>query len=262
MTQLRFTVLGCGNSSGTPSIGNYWGNCDPAEPKNLRTRPAATIQSATTTILIDTGPDLRQQANKAGIETVDGVLYTHAHADHIHGIDDLRSFRLRAKSLIDIYGNQATMDELQERFAYMFIEKHGIYPQIVEPHAFEDDAYGSPQKIGDIEFIPFIQDHGTCNSIGYRVGDLAYSTDVVDFSQQALETLRGIKTWIVDAAGYKMPKNMVHMTLREVYAMNEIVQAEKVYLTHLSNQMDYQTLRKELPQGFEPAYDGLEILIT
>jgi phosphoribosyl 1,2-cyclic phosphate phosphodiesterase len=254
---LKVTILGCGNSAGTPTIGNYWGNCDPNEPKNKRTRPSLSVQSETTTIIVDTGPDFREQFNTLHAETVHAVLYTHPHGDHIHGIDELRVFRYRFGEYVHIYGNRPTIDELEERFTYLFRERNSIYPKVIEPHIFDEDTFCQTQTIGDISFIPFEQDHGTCQTVGYRFYDMAYSTDLVDLNQQALEQLIGIDTWIIDAAGYKMEKNPVHANFKKVYELNEIVQANRVILTHLSPQMDYETMVKELPSGYEPAYDGL-----
>jgi phosphoribosyl 1,2-cyclic phosphate phosphodiesterase len=254
------TVLGCGNSAGVPAAGNYWGKCDPNEPRNRRTRPSAVIRSATTTVIIDTGPEFRTQINAAGIERVDAVLFTHAHGDHTHGIDDLRPLRLRHKTVIDIWSDKTTIAELEDRFAYMFTEReNGLYPRVLTSHIVEP---GVALTIGDLTIIPFEQDHGTRQSLGFRIGDTAYSTDVIRFDEKALSILKGIKNWVVDAAGYKMPANYVHMTLGDVFAVNKIVQAQHVFLTHMSSSMDYQTVAAELPDGYAPAYDGLVIDIA
>lgn len=257
---LKITVMGCGNSAGVPMIGNFWGQCDPNEPKNRRLRPSIAVQSAETTIVVDTGPDFKAQVNNTGIQTIDGVLYTHAHSDHLHGIDDLRVLRLRNKSIIPIYGDSATIREIEERFAYLFLEHgpDGLYPRAVDAQIIQDSDMGQDMVIGDIGFVPFIQSHGSAGrSLGFRFGNLAYSTDMTDLDQQALESIRGIRTWIIDCNGYKMPHNHVHGTLKSVMALNEIVQASQVYLTHMPAFMDYQTVVKELPQGYAPAYDGL-----
>lgn len=259
---LKITVLGCGHSSGTPSTGNYWGQCDPAEPRNRRSRPGIAVQSASTTLVVDTGPDFREQINRTDIKRVDGVIYTHAHGDHLHGIDDLRVLRLRHDKIIDAYASLETMAEIEDRFGYLFTQREDIYPKVLQSNVIKSASYGSPHVIGDIEFIPFEQDHGTCKSLGLRFGDLAYSTDVVRLDEAALSCLNGIRTWIVDAAGYKMQNNLVHMTLRQVIELNDIVGAEQVYLTHMPSYMDYQTLLQELPDGFTPCHDGLVLEAT
>jgi phosphoribosyl 1,2-cyclic phosphate phosphodiesterase len=261
--KLTLRIMGCGNSAGVPAIGNRWGQCDPNEPKNRRTRPSILIQSETTNIVVDTGPDFREQLNAANVDRIDAVIYTHAHGDHLHGIDDLRVLRIKMERQIPMYGNKATVDEITERFAYMFREQYGgVYPKILYPNIIPDEQLGEPLTIGDITLIPFGQDHGTCRSLGLRIGDLGYCTDVVQMEEPALNLLKGVKTWVVDAAGYKMPKNIVHMTLRQIYEANEIIGAERVYFTHLTPAMDYLTLKNETPDGYEPAYDGLEILVN
>ncbi len=252
--------MGCGNSAGTPAIGNYWGNCDPAEPRNLRTRASALVQSEQTTLVIDTGADFRAQINRHNVKTIDAVLYTHAHGDHIYGIDELRVVRNRTKKLVNIYAGGDTLHEIHERFAYMFVDKDdGLYARVLEPHIIEKPQMGKSMKIGDISFMPFEQDHGTCVSLGFRFGDLAYSTDMVTLDTNALDVIRGVKTWVVDGAGYKMTDNRVHATLRHVYELNEKVGAIRVIITHLTPAMDYQNLRRELPEGYEPAFDGMPI---
>lgn len=255
---MKIIVLGSGNSAGTPGVGNYWGDCDPAEPKNRRTRPSIAVRTEKTTLIVDTGPDFREQMNREDIQSLDAVLFTHAHSDHIAGIDDLRSLFLRTRKLTPVYGNQETIDEIMQRFEYLFIERAKIYPKVLEHRIIERGTYNQPMTIGDITFVPFEQNHGTCMSLGFRFGDVAYSTDVVDLDQQALETLNGIRTWIVDAAAFR-DRVPAHFTLEQVYEMNSIVQAEKVYLTHLTPAMDYNELGEELPDGFDLAWDGLRI---
>lgn len=256
----KVTIMGCGHSGGTPAIGNFWGNCDPKEPKNYRTRASILVQTERTNIVVDTGPDIRDQINRANINRIDAVLYTHAHSDHITGIDELRTFRLKDKKVTDIYGNKATIEDLKHRFDYMFETRHeGIYPKVLNEHIFIEEDFNRPMIVGDIEFVPFLQDHGMSVSIGYRFGDIAYSTDFIDLSDPSIEALKGIKTWIADGCGYKMEKNLVHATLRKLYDLNEKIRAERVIVHHMSPLMDYAALKKELPAGFEPGYDGLVV---
>jgi phosphoribosyl 1,2-cyclic phosphate phosphodiesterase len=256
--KLKVTILGCGNSAGVPAIGNYWGACDPNEPRNRRTRPSIAVQTDKTTIIVDTGNDFKEQMNREDIRHIDAVLYTHAHGDHTAGTDDLRVLRIRSKKFVDIYADKPTMDDLRLRFDYIFTEKAPVYPQIVEPHLIEPSQFGKPMTIGDITLVPFEQEHGTCKSLGYRFGNLAYSTDMVTLDDAAIDALRGIDTWIADAAAYKMEKNMVHITLKQLMDLNDNhVKAKKVWLTHLPPSMDYRTLLKELPPGYEPAFDGM-----
>lgn len=255
---LKVTILGCGNSSGVPAIGNYWGKCDPKEPRNKRSRSSILVQSDKTALVVDTGPDFREQINTTGITTIDGVLYTHPHGDHVHGIDDLRMIMRKNKSQVPCYGNKKTLDDLKKRFDYLFQGGgHVLYPPVIKPLELNKNHFGKVQQSGDIPFIPFEQDHGTCTSIGYRFGDIAYSVDMKTLYQSAIDTLSGIKIWIVDAAGYKSDDNPVHASLNDIYRLNEKIGAETVYLTSLSLGMDYKTLREELPNGYAAAYDGL-----
>lgn len=261
--KVKLTILGCGNSAGVPEIGNYWGACDPNEPRNRRTRASIALQDEKTTFIVDTGPDFRDQLNRENITHVDGIFYTHAHSDHIGGIDELRVFSKRTKSMIPLYGDQKTIDEIRYRFEYMFNDiDDGLYPAVCSTHAFHDHEYGQIKHFGTIPAIPFVQDHGFRESLGIRVGDLAYSTDMVNLNDAALETLKGVRVWIADAAGYKMPKNYVHATLEQIFKLNETIRAEQVYITHMAAFMDYKTLCDELPSGYAPAYDGLTLETT
>jgi len=254
-------ILGCGNSTGVPAIGNFWGDCDPNEPKNTRTRSSIAVKTDKTTVIVDTGPDFRQQLNRENISNIDAVLYTHQHNDHVMGIDELRVLKFRnQKDIIPIYGDPETIQDLETRFNYMFKGgNHRIYPPIVQTNILTIDAYGKENRIGDIPFVPFEQDHGSCTSLGYRFGDFGYSVDILDLDQTAIDTLKGIKTWLVDCAAYKDDQNAVHAGIDKIIELNKAIGAQDVYLTSLSLSADYQTLQDELPDGFKPSYDGLRL---
>jgi len=257
MTDLKLTILGCGNSTGVPAVGNFWGHCDPQEPKNHRRRCSVAVQSTDTTLIIDTGPDFREQVNAHNISQLDGILYTHEHADHMHGIDDLRFYRFKQQNLVPTYLSGHTYKIVQDRFGYMFDGgNHVIYKPILAPNIVE---FGREYRCGEVAFTPFAQDHGSCISTGYRFGNLAYSVDLIDLDEAAIETLRGIETWIVDAAAYKNENNAVHATIDKIIALNENIGAAKIILTSLSIDMDYKTLCRDLPPHIRPAFDGMVI---
>lgn len=259
---IKITVMGCGNSSGVPSIGNFWGVCDPLESRNRRTRCALAVQSETTTLIVDTGSDFRAQMNEFKINNLDAVLYTHAHSDHCHGIDDLRGFFFRhGRKAIDVYGSAETLADIGRRFDYLFEggNSEEFYPPMVKANIFPESAYGELQCVGDIEFIPYKIDHGTCTATGYRFGDFAYSVDMKILDQTALNVIKGCKIWVVDGAAYNNADNAVHANLQTIFDYNAYIGADEVYITSLSTLMDYQTLKAELPDGYYPAYDGLII---
>jgi phosphoribosyl 1,2-cyclic phosphate phosphodiesterase len=259
----EITILGCGNSTGVPAIGNHWGLCDPNEPNNNRTRCSIAVQTEATTLIVDTGPDFSAQLTRERISHIDGVLYTHMHSDHVGGIDELRIIRFRNKALVPIYADQATMADLKSRFPYLFDGGNSaLYPPILEPHILKAEHFGTARSFGDILYVPFAQDHGSCESVGYRFGDFGYSVDILDLDARGIETLKGIKIWVVDAAAYHQSDNSVHANLETIFRLNKSIGAAQVYLTSLTLSMDYQTLVKELPQGYAPAYDGLRLDIN
>lgn len=252
---MKVTVLGCGTSGGVPLIGNDWGACDPTDPRNRRTRVSILVEEGDTTLLVDTSPDMRQQLLDCNLKSLSAVLYTHAHADHAHGIDDLRSVNWLIQKPIDVYADDKTLKELQERFAYVF---HGssvpgaFYKPGVTPHVIN----GSFQ-IGNIQITPFAQDHGYVTSLGYRFNDFAYSTDAHLLDGAAFNTLNGIKTWIVDCVREK--PHPTHSHLEQTLSWIERIKPEKAYLTHMNNSMDYTKIAAKLPAGVWPAHDGLVI---
>lgn len=259
MKKVEFILAGCSVSSGVPAIGNDWGKCDPNEPKNRRDRPCAIVRTDNTTLVIDTGPDFRSQMNRHNIANLDGVIYTHPHSDHIGGIDELRIIKFRQGELVNIYGNDQTLNALKSRYDYMFEDISGYKKTIVA----NDLSLNAPQMIGDIEFTAFEQDHGDeMASLGFRFGDMGYSVDMRYIDEQGLSILRGIDTWIVDGAGHHVDDHPTHAPLSRVVEMNEVVQARQVYVIGLSKFMDYKTINDELPDGFECGYDDLTVKIT
>lgn len=265
MALLRATILGCGASPGVPRIGNDWGACDPNEPKNQRTRCALLIErfAATggrpTRVLVDTGPDIRAQLLAARVDHVDAVIYTHAHADHIHGIDDLRAFWLNGKKLVNVYSDQATKLRLDQAFSYCFRTLSGsLYPPILKHHLIEA---GSALTIdgagGPVTLMPFRQIHGDIDSLGLRVAGLAYSCDVSDVPPDGMTHLSGLETWIVDALRYRPHPS--HFSVADALRWIERVKPKQAILTHMHSDLDYATLKRELPGHIVPGHDGMTI---
>lgn len=257
---LKITFLGCGDSAGVPRIGGDWGECDPSNPKNRRMRPSILVQSDTTTLVIDTGPDFGLQLTRENIKTIDAVLFTHDHNDHVAGIDDLRIIRGRMGKNIPIYLDERTYAGMFDRFRYMFEQNSPFYPVALDVNIWTSSDIGKTHKVGDIEFIPFEQDHGQGNiSLGFRFGDFGYSTDMRNLDDKAVSILKGVKTWVADCADYTTGHGTLHAQFPTVELLNSQIGAEKVYLTHLKMFNDYDKTLASLPKGYEPAYDGLII---
>lgn len=263
---LTFTILGCGSSAGVPRVGQGWGACDPNNPKNRRCRCSLLVEKADsagrlTTVLVDTSPDLRAQMLDAGVKSLDGVLYTHAHADHTHGIDDLRPLVLHMGRRIDIHADAPTAELLKARFGYCFSTPVGSeYPPILNEHRIAADK---PVTItgegGPIAALPFIQDHGNERTLGFRFGGLAYSCDVSGIPESSLPALTGLDVWILDALRHRPHPS--HFSLEEALAWIARLKPRRAILTNLHTDLDYETLRKSLPESVEPAYDGLKIVL-
>jgi phosphoribosyl 1,2-cyclic phosphate phosphodiesterase len=251
---MRVTVLGCGPSWGVPRIGNDWGACDPKNPKNRRTRCSLLIEDGGHTVLIDTPPDLRQQLLTHDIRRIDAVLFTHAHADHSHGIDDLRSVNRLVGKPLPIYTDPDTMSELQARFRYIFAPVDTaittFYKPAVEPH----EITGPFTAVG-MPIVPFEQDHGFSKTTGYRFGRFAYSTDVMTLDDAAFAALEGIEVWVVDCIRHA--PHPTHSHLVRTLSWIERVKPRRAILTHMDETLDYETLRQSLPLGVEPGFDGL-----
>jgi len=261
--RLRFTILGCGSSPGVPRIGGDWGACDPAEPKNRRLRCSLLAQrigrGGITNVLIDMSPDLRQQALNVGIGMLDGVLITHAHADHIHGIDDLRGFVLNMRRRVDIHADTATMIRLKEAFGYCFETPPGSdYPPLANARLIDpNEAVVIEGKGGPLAALPVTQIHGRITSLGFRIGGLAYSPDASDFDDEAAYRLRDLDVWIVDAL--RPTPHPSHLSLAEALGWIERIKPKRAILTHMHVDLDYATLKRDLPPSVEPAHDGMVI---
>jgi phosphoribosyl 1,2-cyclic phosphate phosphodiesterase len=255
---MRVTILGCGGSNGVPTIGNRWGTCDPAEPRNRRLRPSILVEHADTVILVDTTPDLREQLLAARVARLDAVLFSHDHADHSHGVDDLREVNRLMSAPIPIYGLPETVNNLSNRFSYCFqpLEPgaQSYYRPVLTPHTISGTA---PFTVGALTIRPFLQDHGYWRTAGYRFGDFAYSTDVLRLNEAAFVALAGVNAWVVDCV--REEPHPVHSHLSQTLGWIARVKPRRAWLTHMNNTMDYRTLMASLPTGVEPAYDGLVI---
>ncbi len=260
---IRFTILGCGSSPGVPRIGPDWGNCNPDNPKNRRRRTSLLIEQFSpegkTVVVIDTGPDFRSQMISNNIGWADGVIYTHPHADHIHGIDDLRGFVINERKLVNVWMDELTSQRVHEAFGYCFTTpKDSQYPPILRENCitagqnFTIDGQG-----GSIDIIPFIQQHGSITSLGFRIGALAYSSDVSELDERALPFLNDLDVWIVDALQYKQHPS--HFSLSQSLEWIEKIRPKNAILTHMHIPLDYDTVMNETPSHVEPAYDGLSI---
>jgi phosphoribosyl 1,2-cyclic phosphate phosphodiesterase len=238
-----------------PTIVGDWGACDPTNPRNRRRRPSILVEKDDTHILVDASPDLMQQLLDAGARVVDAVLFTHEHADHIMGIDDLRGVRRHMGRNIDAWAAPDVLRNLGRRFGYLFAgiqDPEDLYRPILEPHAIE-----GPFTIGAFaDILPVAQDHGICASLGFRFGAFAYSTDVVEFPAASLAALKGVDTWIVDCLRDGTP-HPTHAHLDKTLQWIDTVGPRRAILTHLNFQADYETLKARCPEGVEPAYDGM-----
>lgn len=258
---LRLTILGCGASAGTPRVTGDWGACDPTNPKNRRLRCSALVErvspAGTTTVVIDCGPDFHQQMVRAGVGRLDGVVVTHPHADHIHGVDDLRGFFLDDRRRVDLFCDDETFERMFKAFGYCFQSPPGSsYPPIVNRvriaagTGFEIDGPG-----GAIRFEPFRQVHGSIHSLGFRIGSLAYCSDVSDFPEAAQDSVREAAVMIVDALQYRTHPS--HFSLGEALEWIDRLKVDEAVLTHMHTALDYETMCRELPEHVRPAFDGM-----
>jgi phosphoribosyl 1,2-cyclic phosphate phosphodiesterase len=253
---MKVTILGCGGSSGTPAVGRGWGKCDPNNPKNSRLRPSILVENGDTCLLVDTSPDLRQQLLNADVKRLDAVLFTHYHADHLHGIDDLRQINREMNAAIDVYADVDTLRVIDERFGYVLeplAENADMYykPTLLAHELHDGDALA----VGNIDIQVFTQDHGFCDTMGFRFGPIAYTTDVVELPESAFEILKGVDTWIIGTlTDHPHP---THAHVDKALDWIKQIGPRRGVLSHLGYGFDYDVLNKRLPDHVEPAFDGL-----
>lgn len=248
---MKITILGCGTSSGVPMIGCACPVCRSDDPRNRRRRVSILIEADGTRLLIDTPPDLHGQLVDAGVSRIDAVLYTHGHADHVHGIDDLRSINHLMARTLDVYGSSGTLSAIRRRFGYAFEPPGGEWAK----PSLNPIAVAGPFTHGGLVIVPFPQEHGRVTTTGYRIDDMAYSTDVKALPEQSFTALRGVRLWIVDCLGYREHPTHAHLALTLEWIAR--VEPKRAVLTHMSHQFDYETLRGALPAGVVSGHDGL-----
>lgn len=256
---MKVTILGCGGSAGVPQLGGAdghgdWGACDPAEPRNRRTRSSIVIENAGERLLVDTSPDMRAQLLACGVPKVDAILFTHAHADHVLGIDDVRILNRLIGRPLDAWMTARTHAELLQRFDYAFkpwTGGHFFRPVLTA----RELLFGDTIEAAGLEVRTFEQDHGYLPTMGLRIGPFGYSTDVATLAEPALAVLAGVDTWVVDC--FQRRAHRTHANLDQVLAWRERIRPRRTVLTHMGWDVDWAWLKARAPEGVEPAYDGL-----
>lgn len=259
MAEMKITILGCGSSGGVPRIGGHWGACDPSEPKNRRGRCSILVErvteAGTTTVLIDSSPDMRTQLLDAEVGRLDALLFTHAHADHTHGLDDLRMIVINMRERLPVWADEPTKKALMTRFGYAFVRPEGsMYPPILDMQDIEGvvtiDGPG-----GALTFQPMLVDHGGMDALGFRVNDVVYMPDVVKIPQDVWPHLQDMRCWIIDAL--RRDPHPTHSHLEQTLGWIADVAPTHAVLTNMHNDLDYETLAAETPDHIDPAYDGM-----
>lgn len=258
MAHLRFTILGCGSSGGVPRLGGDWGACDPDNPKNQRRRCSLLIERETdagiTRVLIDTSPDMRAQLLDASVGALDAVIYTHSHADHVHGLDDLRMIVFNMRRRLPVWADGPTQEALYARFGYAFVQPAGSpYPPILDMHTIRGDVVITGAG-GEVRLQPFRAEHGSMDALGFRIGPLAYLPDAVRIPEESWPVLEGLECWIVDALRRRPHPTHAHLDL----TLEWIARARPrlAVLTNMHVDLDYDTVANETPDHVIPAHDG------
>lgn len=261
---LRYTILGCGSSGGVPRLGGHWGACDPENPKNTRRRCSMLVErvseTGTTRVLIDTSPDLRMQLLDAGVGMLDGVIFTHAHADHVHGLDDLRMIVFNRKSRLPVWADGPTADALTSRFGYAFVQPEGSpYPPILELNGINGHVSIDGEG-GAITFQPFEVEHGAIDALGFRIGTLAYLPDVSAMTDEAWAHVQDLDVWVLDALRYTPHPTHTHVE----QSLEWLAKAapKRGILTNMHIDVDHATISAETPNWIDAAYDGMVIELT
>ncbi len=254
---MKITILGCGSSGGVPLIGPYWGDCNPNNKKNIRTRVSILLELAGQNILIDTSPDLRFQSITNKVKKIDAVCWTHAHADHAHGIDDLRQFLWKRKDKLPVYSNKETLDSLKKRFDYAFDKNNNYFQPSLDPHILKPGKFCLSNNIVGYNFNQY---HGDETTLGYKFKNVVYSTDVKDFPYESKKYLKNLDLWILDCVRYEPHYSHAHFNLA-IEWINEY-KPKKTILTHLGAWLDYDELLSKCPNNVFPGYDGLVVEIT
>ena len=261
MAERRFTILGCGSSGGVPRLGGNWGRCDPENPKNRRSRCSLLIEQIkdgdATRVLIDTSPDLRAQLLAVGIGALDAVVYTHAHADHVHGLDDLRMIVFNMRRRLSVWADGATQNDLLNRFSYAFVQPpNSAYPPILDINTIDGDVVIDGAG-GTITMTPFQVRHGAIDALGFRIGDLAYLPDVNAIPEPTWNALRALDCWIVDAL--RRDPHPSHSHLAQTLEWIDRAAPRRAILTNMHIDLDYATVEAETPPHITPAFDGMTI---
>jgi phosphoribosyl 1,2-cyclic phosphate phosphodiesterase len=260
----RLRILGCGSSGGVPRVGpSGWGKCDPSEPRNRRRRCAILIEregpGGLTTVLVDAGPDLREQLLDAAVERLDALLLTHAHADHIHGLDDVRPLVITARRRLPTFMDAATSAKLRQGFGYLLETPPGSNypPLLIENRLTPGETVEIAGLGGAVVATPFRLAHGEIDALGFRFGGIAYTPDLIDIPPESLPHLEGLDVWIIDALRHAPHPS--HLTVEQALGWIARMKPKRALLTNLHTDLDYRTLAASLPPGVEPAYDGMSL---